>query len=301
MMIKANVFSASCVAGLVMTGASFAQVVEERPAPQVGRQVPADTAVLQDEERTATVDASASLRRVSDLLGGEARGPGDEGRIAAISDLIMDAQGRPHYVLLSRGGLAGVGGDKIAVPFQVGTFAQDEDRNWHYQLNMTGDQLDQAPVLEEGSLASLRDANWVQANRQFFDADAVGDDSGTGDDSFLFRADALTDAEVRGQAGDDSIANVDDVILGPDFRATYGILGYGGVAGLGKNQVPVPFSMLQLEARADDDRYELVVSIPTTKEYLQSETAPKLDGNDERLLDTTFLDRVKEYFAVDPS
>jgi hypothetical protein len=166
---------------------------------------------------------------------------------------------------------------------------------------MTGEQLDQAPILEEGSLAPLRDANWVRTNRQFFKADAVGDEAGTGDDSFLFRADALTDAEVRGQAGDDSIANVDDVILGPDFQATYAILGYGGVAGLGKNQVPVPFSMLQLDARAEEDRYELLVSVQTTKERLQGETAPKLDGNEERLLDTTFLDRVNEYFAVDPS
>ncbi|WP_161602371.1 PRC-barrel domain-containing protein [Tautonia marina] len=301
MSVNVRLFAATWVAGSFLTTVSFGQVVEVRPAPQPGQQVPADPAILEDDEQSTTTDAFAGLRRVSELLGGEARGPGDEGRIAAISDLIMDGQGQPHYVLLSRGGLAGVGGDKIAVPFQVGTFIHNEDQNWHYQLNMTGDQLDQAPVLEEGSLAPLRDPNWVRVNRQFFKAEVIGDEAGTGDDSFLFRADALVGAEVRGQDEEDSIANVDDVILGPDFRATYVILGYGGVAGLGKNQVPVPFSMLQLDAEADDDRYELVVTVQTTKERLQSETAPTLDGNEERMLDPTFLDRVHEYFGVNPS
>ncbi|WP_169979503.1 hypothetical protein [Tautonia rosea] len=300
MSFNARLIAASWIVGVLGTSVSFGQVIEERPASQRGGQVSEAPSPLTNTQLT-TENPQAGIRRISDLLSGEARGPGDEGRIAAISDLIMDGQGRPHYVLLSRGGLAGVGGEKIAVPFPVGTFVQADDHHWHYQLSMTGDQLDQAPTLEEGSLAPLRDPNWVRANHQFFTADVAGDEAGTGDDAFLFRAEALTATDVFGQSGDNAIASVDNVILGPDFRATYAILGNGGVAGIGKNQVPVPFSMLRLNAEADDDRYTLVVRVETTEERLQSDRAPRLDGNDERMLDPTFLDRVHEFFGVDPS
>jgi hypothetical protein len=239
------------------------------------------------------------VRRVSEVLNGEARGPGEEGRISAISDMIMDGQGDPHYVLLSRGGVAGVGGETIAVPFGVGQLVYVEDGGWRLVLEMTGEQLDQAPTLEEGTLDQLRDQNWLQANRQFFGAEQTGNDEGTGDDSFLFRASALNGAQVRGIGGEESIANVDEVLIGSDFQATYAILGYGGVAGLGKNQVPVPFSMLSLSAEQEDDRYVLVVAVDTTKERLQSDVAPKLDGEYNRMLDQTFLDQIEEYFGAE--
>jgi hypothetical protein len=263
--------------GLMLSGAAFSQVVEDV------------------EGRSDDLNV---VRRVSEILGGEARGPGDEGRIAAISDMIMDGQGAPHYVLLSRGGVAGVGGETIAVPFGVGQLVYVENGGWRLVLEITGEQLEQAPTLEEGSLDQLRDANWIQANRQFFGADEAGADEGTGDDSFLFRASALNGAQVRGVGGEDSIANVDEVLIGSDFRATHAILGYGGVAGLGKDQVPVPFSMLSLSAEQEDDRYVLIVAVDTTKERLQSDVAPKLDGEYNRMLDPTFLDRIEEYFAA---
>jgi len=252
-------------------------------------------ALAQDAGQAA--DDLNVVRRVSEILGGEARGPGEEGRIAAISDMIMDGQGVPRYLLLSRGGVAGVGGEKIAVPYGVGQLVYVEDGGWRLILEMTGEQLDQAPTLEEGSLDQLRDPNWLSANRQFFNADQVGNEAGTDDESFLFRASALKGAQVRGTGGEESIANVDEVLLGADDRASYAILGYGGVAGLGKEQVPVPFRMLSLDAEMEDDRYVLVVAIDATKERLQSELAPKLEGEYNRMLDPTFLDRITEYFG----
>ncbi len=287
--------SASAMAfGLFLTTNGIGQVVQDRPAGERPRTETGNTAVLVDTDQ----DGEA-LHRVSEILSGEARGPGDEGRIAAISDMIMDGEGRPHYILLSRGGVAGVGGDKIAVPVQAAKPTRDGDGNWILSLPMTGDQLDQAPTLEDGKLTPLKDQNWVQANRQFFQVDADGDETGSGDDSFFFRASALKDAQVRGSAGDDSIANVDDVILNAECMATHAILGYGGVAGIGKNQVPAPFSALNLTVESDDDRYRLIVSTNMTKEQLQSETAPKLDGEYLRMLDPTFMEQVDAYFAAD--
>jgi len=298
MMYRMRKFGVPALAsGLMLTGIATAQV-ETRPAPVTAQDRPAagdNTAVLTDSDRTQA-DGEV-VRRVGEVLSGEVRGQGDEGRIAAISDLIMDAEGKPHYVLLSRGGVAGIGGDKIAVPFGVGQLSYVENSGWHLQLSMTGDQLQQAPTLEEGSLAQLRDQNWLQSNRQFFQADQAGGETGTGDDSLLFRASALKGAQVQGSAGDDSIAGVDDLLLGPDYHVTYAILGYGGVAGLGKNQIPVPFSKLRLTSEAENDRYRLIVGIDATKERLQSDTAPRLDGEYNRMLDPTFIDRVESYFS----
>lgn len=249
------------------------------------------------QDAVGPADDLSVVRRVSEILGGEARGPGDEGRIAAISDLIMDGQGIPRYILLSRGGVAGVGGEKIAVPFGVGQLVYVEDGGWRLILEMSGEELDQAPTLKEGSLDQLRDTSWLSANRQFFGVDQAGNEAGTGDASFLFRASALKGAQARGAAGEESIANVDEVLLGGDYRATYAILGYGGVAGLGKDQVPVPFRMLSLDAEMEDDRYVLIVAVDSTKERLQSDVAPKLEGEYNRMIDSTFIDRIDEYFG----
>lgn len=286
--------------GLFLTTVASAQVVEE------SQPRPADRPVASGEEPAVVTGAERSqesqnvTRRVSEVLSGEARGPGDEGRIAAISDLIMDAQGRPHYILLSRGGVAGLGGDVIAVPFSHSHLIYVEDRGWHLQLPMTGERLEQAPTLEEGSLAPLRNQSWVQANNQFFEAilaERPANEQGTGDDTFLFRASALKGAEVQGSARDESIASVDDVLLDADYRASYAILGYGGIVGLGEDQVPVPFDMLRLSSKVEDDHYRLIVGSALTKERLQSDSAPKLENEYNRMLDSAFVERIHSYFA----
>jgi hypothetical protein len=287
--------------GLLLTTGASAQVVQERPATGAERTSPENTAILQDDDRIGADRDRVEVRRVSEVLSGEARGPGDEGRLAAIDDMIMDGEGRAHYILLSRGGVAGVGGEKIAVPINAGNLVHNENGNWELMLNMTGDRLDQAPTLEDGSLASLRDENWKRTNQQFFEAEAAGDQAETTDDTFLFRASALKDAQVRRTLEDDSIANVDDVTLDEDFRASYAILGYGGVAGVGKTEVPVPFRMLVLTAEQENDRYRLFVSTEVTKEQLQSDEAPQIDGEYERMLDPTFLERVNAYFGAERS
>ncbi|RUL89380.1 PRC-barrel domain-containing protein [Tautonia sociabilis] len=278
------------IGGLALSGGVNAQEGEGQPA------LTTRTDAIADAET-----AIAPVRRVSELFKGEVRGPGDEEKIASIKDLILDGQGAPHYVLITRGGVAGLGGETIAVPFEVARLTYVEDGGWRLTLEMTGEQLAQAPTLEEGSLAPLRDRSWLQANRQFFGANPAGNDSGTGDESFLFRASALKDAQVRGAGGDESIANVDDLLLDDDFRATFAILGFGGIAGLGKEQVPVPFDRLRLDSEEDGGRSVLIVRSDTTKERLQSETAPRLDGEYNRMLDPTFVERVREYFgAIDP-
>ena len=67
----------------------------------------------------------------------------------------MDDHGHIHYMLLGRGGVAGIGEDVIAVPFRAATFARVEDGGWRVQLDTTGEQLENAPKLGEAGIADL--------------------------------------------------------------------------------------------------------------------------------------------------
>ena len=187
--------------GLFLTSGTFGQVVENSPSPRADQDLSEKTGILTDTDRINSERDQESLRWVSGVLEGEVSGLGEEGRIAAIRDMILNAEGRPHFILISRGGLAGVGRETIAVPFRVGTLIHHKNGNWSYRLNMTGDQLDQAPTLEDGSLSQLGDRNWIRANEQFFQAGPSENGEGTGDETFLFRLSALKDAQV-GSLGD---------------------------------------------------------------------------------------------------
>lgn len=248
------------------------------------------------QEEAPQLDA---VRRVSQIIGAEVRGGGDENQIADVNDLIMDGNGNTRFILIGRGGVAGVGEEVIAVPFHAATIANVEDRGWYVQLDQTEEELDQAPTLDEGRLQSLSDPNWLQTNREFFQVDESPSiqDQGAEESSLLFRASALRGAQVQGQGGEDSIANVDEILLDDRYRAAYAVLGYGGVAGLAKQQVPVPLQTLEIR-RSDQDSTQLLISTTMTMEQLQAEDAPKLEGEYERMLDPTFITQVHDRFGA---
>lgn len=87
------------------------------------------------------------------------------------------------------------------------------------------------------------------------------------------RAENILGSDVRG-TDDESIGEIDDVVLASDGRPTYAVVTYGGFLGLGEEASAVPFKMLRVSQ--NDDVYYL----PLTEADL--EEAPRFErGNFE--------------------
>jgi hypothetical protein len=79
----------------------------------------------------------------------------------------------------------------------------------------------------------------------------------------------LIGADVYG-TDNDSIGEIEDVIVSPDNKPSYALVSYGGFLGLGENQAAIPVAAL----RVSPDKY---VFIPMTADQLKA--APKLERN----------------------
>jgi hypothetical protein len=79
-------------------------------------------------------------------------------------------------------------------------------------------------------------------------------------------AKALLNESVR-NAANESIGDINDVLIGSDGKIAGVIVGVGGFLGMGEKDVALPFDQLVFAQDADDD---LVVNTTATKESLQA-------------------------------
>lgn len=106
----------------------------------------------------ALADAEGSYVKASELLGGEVVMTRQEDK-PNIKDLALDLQdGYAPYVIVSVGGIAGIGDTLVAVPTSAFTRTSESDQ---VQLSVSEAQLKSAPELDQ--------SNWVRtlANRDF--------------------------------------------------------------------------------------------------------------------------------------
>ena len=80
---------------------------------------------------------------VSNLKGVDVMGTNDE-KIGDISDILVSKDGKVEAYLLSIGGFLGVGGKEVALNPASVQLSQ-ENNNWKAKVNMSKDQLAQAP------------------------------------------------------------------------------------------------------------------------------------------------------------
>ena len=245
------------------------------------------------DEQAPQLDA---VRRVSQIIGAEVRGRGDESRIAAVSDVAMDRQGRVRYLILGRGGVAGLGDDLIPVPFGMATIVRVEDSGWRAQIDILGEQLEDAPTLgdEENETDTLDEAEFRAKVGEYFQDErgAAAGAEGEVQGPFLL-ANRLIGTEVSGSGPEEgSIADIEDVLLDAEFSAAYAVLGRGGVADVGEDLIPVPFEMLTIGPSDDGDQLRATIDVPQGR----LEEAPKLEAEWNRMLDADFVRNVRTYF-----
>ncbi len=110
---------------------------------------------------------------------------------------------------------------------------------------------------------------------------------------FLERKNPMSAADLIGAdvygTDNDSIGEIEDVIVSPDNKPSYALVSYGGFLGLGEEQAAVPVAAL----RVSPDKY---VFLPMTADQLKA--APKLErGTADWWTNDNFRAQNDQYYA----
>ncbi len=255
-------------------------------------------ALAEQQERDSGGKSRANLdaiRKVSALLDADVMNRANE-EIASVEDLVLTPEGRVQYAVLGSGGIAGVGASYTAVPWEA-LDVKFVNGKWAVNLDMTKEALAKAPKFQGENYRDLTNAEWVKRVHAFFRPRAEGTGQTGRALQTVLRATKIVDATLK-NARDESIGEVEELLLDREGRVAFAILGRGGVLDIGESFIPVPWSNLRLNYSREDTSVTAVIDI--TKERL--EKAPLVKGDSyANLLDPKFREYVYKYFGATQS
>ncbi len=140
------------------------------PAPaDNGAMAPADNGAMAPADTTNngamatpadTIDPSGftdAQLTADDLEGTTAYGPANE-RLGTIGDVVLADDGKTvDAVVVDFGGFLGIGTKPVAVAFDNLKFQQDQNNNRYVRLNVTKEQLENAPAFDANGYKTARD------------------------------------------------------------------------------------------------------------------------------------------------
>ncbi|MBL6614111.1 MAG: PRC-barrel domain-containing protein [Reyranella sp.] len=88
-------------------------------------------------------------KEVQGILGREIRSTADE-NMGRIVDVLVDGEGAARAAIIDFGGFLGVGSRKIAVAWQALHFVPAAEKRYSVVLELTRDQVKEAPEYKEG-------------------------------------------------------------------------------------------------------------------------------------------------------
>jgi len=173
-------------------------------------------------------------------------------KLGEIDDLILSAKDQIVHVLVSVGGVLGVGGKLVAIPFQDMDINKDEA-----VINLTEEQLGK---VTEFKFEYVRDRNYQTKDRPV--ASGTEGKHSAASISYDINVKKLFDLDVVDRYGK-QLGKIDDLLLSKNDKVVTAILSVGGVLGIGDKLVAVPFQSLQVNQ--PDEKILLNV----TKEQLE--------------------------------
>jgi sporulation protein YlmC with PRC-barrel domain len=147
------------------TAAPGAGAVGTDPAEGTDAMAPADPNAMAPAEgtvldRTAMQEIDPASLTADDLTGTDVYGPNDE-HIGTVGDLVLGEDDTIDAVIIDFGGFLGIGVKQVAVAYENLQFLGDEAGNRILVLNMTREQMEQAPEYNPDTYAQDRDAQRV--------------------------------------------------------------------------------------------------------------------------------------------
>ncbi len=216
---------------------------------------------------------------------------GDEGEeIGTINDMVVTSGVGVSAVVISVGGVLGVGAKDVAVAFDQLTWAEREDGSRRWVLAVAPDALATAPAFIWGDSEAVTGEpalSPAEEEAQLEDGDpnatpvdpelttdqpearaAPGDREGlTAIDATEFQPEQLRGVGVYG-INDELIGSISDVVLNPDGTVDAVIVDVGGFLGLGAKPVAVGSDNLTISEDVAGQRY---LFISTTREQLEAQ------------------------------
>jgi len=110
-------------------------------------------------------DQAVDRRQMSELLGADVKTPQGE-KIGDVTEVLLDANGRPALAIVSTGGFLGVGDSKHAVPYSALKLANDGSTD--RVLAMTKEELRQAPSFSDARRPDMSDPAWMERNSRAY-------------------------------------------------------------------------------------------------------------------------------------
>lgn len=112
-------------------------------------------------DRTTLTDAPLTAE---ELIGTNAYGPADE-HLGAIGDVILGTDASTvEGVIIDFGGFLGIGTKPVAVSIENLRYATDANGNEYLFVNVTREQLDQAPAYDKNTFDADRNAQYLRTN-----------------------------------------------------------------------------------------------------------------------------------------
>ena len=234
-----------------------------------------DSAAANRTETTATErsDTTAAARDQGRGLSSMNRADLDDmDNIGQINDIVLSNDGEVRAIVIGVGGFLGMGEKNVAVTMDQVTFSADpDDRDEMYIVVNTGaDLLQKSPNYDRMAMAgdgSVRDDARTQ-DRTPFTAPKQEREGYSRVEATDVSSEMLVGKSVYA-TNEDSVGEIDDLIVGDDGDIKDVIIDFGGFLGLGTSQVAVGFDELTiLSNKAGGD---VRVYIDATKEQVQDQ------------------------------
>lgn len=139
----------------------------ENPAEAAEQSASYDEWTAREMERIKSaepVTEAAGPFRAEQMIGADVRNLENE-NLGEIEDVVLAKEGGASFVVLSHGGFLGLGEKEVAVPFDKLKVAGDRDV---FYVDMTEEQIENAPSFERGSRDWLEDQDWLKQNNAYY-------------------------------------------------------------------------------------------------------------------------------------
>lgn len=239
----------------------------------------------------------ARLFRASQLIGMNVNGA-DNNEVGEIKDLAIDPNcACTRFVVLSSGGVMGVGDSLAAVPLKAFRFDQ---QNKTASLNINKSQLEQAPKFTDNDWDKLSEKTWTTTVYQYYKVEADGDiDKETKTATTAQTPRVLKGSDVVGMdlhnTADEDLGEIEDLMIDLNSgRIGYAVLSFGGVLGVNEKLFAVPWQTLKMNSEGD----KFVINVQKDK----LANAPGFDKNNwPNMADLNWSKDVHAFYGSDPN
>jgi sporulation protein YlmC with PRC-barrel domain len=135
---------------------------------------------MQDQQMRGTTSMhgqAQEINRASEIKGRNVQNQQGQD-LGQVDDLVFDNEGNISYLVISRGGVMGVGADLVPIPWKEDKISIQED---NVILNMDQEKLDQAPSFSSGEWDNMSQQEFQQRVHGYYEKDSPAQERMTPD------------------------------------------------------------------------------------------------------------------------